>query len=222
MRLFAVLGVVALGTLPVVLSSAPDAFAQAAPRGAPRVWIRVEGAVQKVEGDSLTVRLPDGRRMVADISRMPRSERAALVAGERTALSGYTDQRAGRFVAMLVESETTAATPPSAGGPVAASASASMPAVGAFDERPWRLVHGRVDRIDADTLTLVTDAGRTVAVDLRGVEPANRAAVARGESVTAVGFHSGDLDYLDARFIHRDASESSGRRAEAPGPSRVR
>lgn len=214
-----VLRLVSLVTLAVVLSGPPEGRAQSAPVMAPRVWIQVDGTVEKVDGDRMTFKLEDGRRMVADISRMSQQERAALVAGGRSTLYGYTDQRAGRFVALLVQSETAAATR----GSTLPSGSPSMAAAGlALDTRLWRLVHGRVERIDVETLTLVTDAGFAVAVDLRGVEPANRAAVARGDGVTVVGFHSGDLGQVDARFIHRDASETAGRRAAATSAYRVR
>ncbi len=211
-----VLGLVALVTLAVVLSGPPEGRAQSAPVTVPRVWIQVDGTVEKVDGDRMTFKLEDGRRMVADISRMSRQERAALVAGGRATLYGYTDQRAGRFVALLVQSETAAAT----SGSTLPGASPSVAAAGglALDTRLWRLVHGRVERIDVETLTLVTDTGFAVAVDLRGVEPANRAAVAPGDGVTVVGFHSGDLGQVDARFIHRDASEIAGRRAAATSP----
>jgi hypothetical protein len=206
-------------TLPFLPSGAPDAFAQGASTLAPRVWIQVDGAVEKVQGDWMTFKLEDGRRMMTDVSRMSQQERGALVAGARTTLYGYTDQRIGRFVAYFLPVESaTASAPPSAGAAASTAAPSVVPAASP-DARPWRLVHGRVDRIDADTLTLVTDSGRAITVDLREVEPANRAAVDRDDDVTVVGFHSGDLERVDARFIHRDAT---GRRAEAPSASRTR
>ncbi|HSE93865.1 MAG TPA: hypothetical protein VLF19_11215 [Methylomirabilota bacterium] len=221
MRSIAALVVLAvLIALPVGRSAPPDAFAQAAPAAAPRVWMQVDGTVEKVEGDQMTFKLADGRRMVADISRMPGPDRTALVGGGGTTLYGYTDQQAGRFVALFLPVEPAAAAAP--GRPSVSPSSARFPVEPAGDERPWRIVHGRVDGIDSDTLTLITDAGRAVTVDLRGVEPANRAAVARDDDVTVVGFHSGDLDRLDARYIHRDASESADQRAAAPSPYRVR
>lgn len=202
----------ALLTLPFVPPGAPGAVAQAA--SAPeRVWIQLSGAVEKVQGDWMMFRLDDGRRVATDISSMSRGERALLVAGARTTLYGYTDQRIGRFVAFFLPVEP--AVPAAAPAPPASSPSST-------DTRPWRLVHGRVDRVDPDGLTLVTDAGRTINVDLRGVEAANRAAISRGDDVTVVGFHSGDLDQVDARFIHRDAVEAGGPRAEAPAATRVR
>src|SRR5262245_12961295 len=222
MRLIAVLSLTFLSsiTLPLAPWGPDPVLAQSVRAGAPRLWTQVNGTVEKVEGVRLRFKLQDGRRMVADISRMSPEARAAVVAGVRTTLYGYTDQQAGRFVALIVELESAAAAAPSADTSSAPSSASMAAAPGQpLDERPWRVVHGRVDRIDADTLTLVTDAGLVVTVDLRGVEPANRTAVGRDDSVTVVGFHSGDLEQLDARFIHRDASETGGRRASAPAPA---
>jgi len=196
----------------LLFTGAAGALAQAGrePGIAPRVWTQVEGTVERVDADRVTVKLPDGRRMTADITPMARAERTRLEPGLRTALYGYTDQRAGRFVAWFlpVEEPVAAASPPTAPASPLAAATPAAPVPG--DERPWRIVHGLVDRIDADTLTLLSDSGRAIAVDVRGVEPGNRAAVRRGEGVTVFGFHTGDLDRLDARFIHRDASERAG------------
>lgn len=216
------LALVALLTLSLVFSGPPGALAQQASVSAPRVWIQVNGAVEKVQDEQLTFKLDDGRRMVTDISRMSQQERAALIAGTQTTLYGYTDQQLGRFVTYFLPVESASATPTAAASAPASGASTPAVPAAATDDRPWRLVHGRVSGVDGDTLILITDAGRTITVDLRGVEPVNRAAIGRGDDVTVLGFHSGDLDQLDARFIHRDTTEADGRRAEAPAASRVR
>ncbi len=204
----------ALLALPFVPTGATGAVAQAA--SAPtRVWIQLSGAVEKVQGDWMMFKLDDGRRVATDISSMSSQERALLVAGARTTLYGYTDQRIGRFVAFFLPVESAPAAP-AASAPPASSPSA------AADTRPWRLVHGRVGRVDAEGLTLVTDSGRTINVDLRGVEASSRAAISGGDDVTVAGFHSGDFDQVDARFVHQDAIEAGGPRAEAQATTRVR
>jgi hypothetical protein len=189
--------------------TATAAAAQAS-RQPSRVWMQVDGTVEKVDGDWLTFKLDDGRRMVVDIMPMSVLERAGLVPGERTALIGYTDQRQGRFVAWFLPVAPETATAATASPSALPRTEGTAPAPRAVDPQAWRIAHGRVDGLDGTTLMVRTDEGLAIGADVSAVDPGMLRSVARGELVTVIGFPGSGPDRIAARYVHRDAAEVAG------------
>jgi hypothetical protein len=81
----------------------------------------------------------------------------------------------------------------------AAATSVSAQAVG-----NWQNVHGRVQAVQGDHLTLKADDGRTLDVDMKQVSPAVQGAMEPNLGVTVTGFPGKSADRFTARYILQD------------------
>lgn len=168
------------------------------------VWIQIDGVVEELDGDWLMFQLDDGRRLAVDVSPMGALERMELTPAVRTALIGYPDLRRARFVAWFSRPTAPTAIAPSAllGIEVprpAARTTATPPA--------WRIVHGRVDRLDGTTLMVRSDGGAKVLVDVADVDTDVLRTVSHGEPVTVIGLPGAGTDHVQGRYLHRDTAE---------------
>jgi preprotein translocase subunit YajC len=184
-----------------VVGQAPAASAPAATSGATQQWQDVHGRVVSVQGDTMTFRSDDGRTLTVDVKAVSPQIRQGLKPNESATIVGFPGSQANRFTAQYIQQDSS---DPSRGGSVAGQ----QPAGG-----QWQRVHGTVGTVSGNTLSLKTDDGRTVSVDMRQVDPGIRGALSAGEGVTVIGFYRGaDRKTLDARFIQQDAGAAASPR----------
>jgi preprotein translocase subunit YajC len=86
------------------------------------------------------------------------------------------------------------------------SATAEAPPSGA---REWQRVHGKVQSVSGNTVTVKTDDGRTLSVDASRVSNEIRGALTPDEGVTLIGFAGSDATKFRARYIQQDSSDPS-------------
>jgi outer membrane lipoprotein SlyB len=86
------------------------------------------------------------------------------------------------------------------------SATAEAPPSGT---REWQRVHGKVQSVSGNTVTVKTDDGRTLTVDASRVSNEIRGALTRDEGVTLIGFAGSDATKFRARYIQQDSSDPS-------------
>jgi Domain of unknown function (DUF4214) len=77
----------------------------------------------------------------------------------------------------------------------------------------WQRVHGQVQAVQGDRLTLKADDGRTIDVDIKQVSPAVRGAMEPNLGVTVTGFPGQSADRFTARYIVQD---NAGAAASVP------
>lgn len=163
---------------------------------------RIHGSVVGVQGNTLTFKTDDGRTLTVDVSKVDPAVRSALTPNEKATIIGAPGQ-ANRFTAQYVQQDSS---DPSRGGAVVGQS-------GATTDQAWQRIHGTVASVSGNTLTLKTDAGQTLDVDMAQVDPGIRSALTTGEGVTVIGLYRGaDKKTVDARFIQQD----SGRGAASP------
>ena len=85
----------------------------------------------------------------------------------------------------------------------------------------WQNVHGQVQAVHGDRLTLKADDGRIIEVDIREVSPSVRAAMEPNLRVTVSGFPVTSHERFTARYIVQDNAGAAPPVAAAPGPSAV-
>jgi preprotein translocase subunit YajC len=73
----------------------------------------------------------------------------------------------------------------------------------------WQRIHGKVQSVSGNTVTVKADDGRTVTVDASQVDAGIRGALTAGEGVTLIGFKGSDANKFTARYIQQDSSDPS-------------
>jgi hypothetical protein len=76
---------------------------------------------------------------------------------------------------------------------------------GPLDEKTWQRIRGTVQRVDKNKLSLATDDGRLLDVDIKQVGESMRRSLTPGETVTVVGFYRRNPTTVVARFVQKDA-----------------
>jgi len=131
--------------------------------------------LQSVSGSEATGRTTDGRTLALDIASLP--EVARPTANQPATIVYETRPGAGRATALWLTPDTT--TQPSASVPTSGS-------LGAYQR-----IHGYVESIGVSSLTLKTDSGQSLPVDVSGLTPQQIAATRPGDVVTVVGQMAG-------------------------------
>src|SRR5205085_2842232 len=83
------------------------------------------------------------------------------------------------------------------------SATAEAPPSGT---REWQRVHGKVQSVSGNSVTVKTDDGRSLSVDRKEVGEGVRQSLSTGEKVTGIGFYRGNNNRVDARYVQKDSS----------------
>ena len=109
----------------------------------------------------------------------------------------------GRFVALacLAMIATSPAAVDAGPGGKDQSPSASP---GPVDEKTWQRIRGTVQSVGGSKLSLRTDDGRILDVDIKQVGESMRRSIAAGEMITVVGFYRRNLSTIVARFVQKD------------------
>jgi hypothetical protein len=193
------------------------AIAPAAP-AAPGDPVALRGTLAwppSLDGEPFAVvRGDDGRLVYADLSAAQRQGR--ITAGDRISLLGVEGGKAHEVAAVAIGPGDAVLASMPAVGPMATPAGPSAPdtpappAAPAVEERPSVRLEGTLLSIAERAITVRTDAGRTVDIDvsklgtnvLRGVTP--------GERVTVFAVTEPDQTLSAVGFIH------SARRSSSP------
>jgi ribosome maturation factor RimP len=161
---------------------------------------RIHGSVVGVQGNTLTFKTDDGRTLTVDVSKVDPAVRSALTPNETATIIGTPGSQANQFTARYVQQDSS---DPSRGGTVAGQ-------TGAASDQDWQRIHGTIGSVSGNTLTLKTDGGQTLNVDMAQVDPGIRSALTTGQGVTVIGFYRGaDKKTVDARFIQQDSSRGA-------------
>lgn len=179
-----------------VAGQAPPASGTAAPSSAAtQAWQDVHGTVVSVQGDTMTFKTDDGRTLTVDVKAVSPHVRQALKPSEGATLIGFAGTQPSQFTAQFIQQDSS---DPSRGGTVVGQ----KPAAG-----QWQRIHGTIGSVSGNTLTLKTDAGQNITVDVGQVDAGIRSGLTAGEGVTVIGFYRGaDQRTVDARFIQQDSS----------------
>jgi preprotein translocase subunit YajC len=162
-----------------------------------RSWQRVPGTVQSVSGNTVTVKTDDGRTVTAHAGQVSAEIRGNLAKDDRVTLIGFPGSRPDHFQARYIQKDAAA-------GAAASQTPSALP--GAVDEKAWQRIHGTVSSVSGTTLSLKTDDGRNLNVDIKEVGEPVRQSLASGEKVTVIGFYRGDQNTVAARFVQKDSS----------------
>jgi hypothetical protein len=84
----------------------------------------------------------------------------------------------------------------------------------------WQKLHGQVQSVQGPQITVKTDDGRLVNVDMSQVSQTVQGAMAPNAAVTITGFPGTTADRFTARYIEQDAQQPSAAVAAA-GPNAV-
>jgi hypothetical protein len=175
-----------------------------------RQWQRIHGRVQSVQGSQLTFRADDGRTLNVDMSQVQQPVQQALTQNEGATLIGFAGAQPNMFTARYIQQDSS---DPTRGGrivgktegqPVAPPAARQAP--GKTDEQGWQRIHGTVQSVKGETLTLRTDDNKTLTVDVKQVSDNVVRALAPGEGVTVIGHYRGDSNHVTAQYIQQDSS----------------
>jgi hypothetical protein len=146
----------------------------------------IPGTVQSVEGElkQITFKTDDGRVLKVDVSRVDDATRRSLTAGQKINVIGRS-YAPDRVTALDLDR----------GGATSSSAR-------------WLRIHGQVQSREGELkqVTLKTDDGKILKVDVSQVNPAVVAALTPGESVTVIAEPSGSQERVAARYIQQDSS----------------
>ena len=181
----------------------------AAPSGT-RGWQRVHGKVQSVNGNTVTLKTDDGRTLTVDASQVSGEIRGALTADAGVTLIGFAGSDATKFTARYIQQDSS---DPSRGG----TAVGQTPTPAAADGKSWQRVHGKVQSVSGNTVTVKADDGRTLSVDAAQVSAEIRGALKPDAGVTLVGFAGDQPTRFTARYIEQDSSAGAAPSA-LPGP----
>jgi hypothetical protein len=100
---------------------------------------------------------------------------------------------------------------PSRGGKVVGQAPpASTPAASPaakVDEKAWQRIHGTVQSVQGENVTVKADDGRVLKVHASKVSPDIRKSLTAGEGVTVIGFYRGHDRNVFAEYIQKDSSQ---------------
>jgi hypothetical protein len=149
--------------------------------GRQALYQTTRGTVQSVTGSEATLRTDDGRTMTLDISSLPA---AARPTANQPATIVYEGSRgSARATALWLEPDSSAsATQPSASVPTGAASGT---------QSGYQRIHGYIESIGVSTLTLKTDSGQTLPVDISGLSPQQLASTRPGDVVSVVGQMTG-------------------------------
>jgi uncharacterized protein DUF5666 len=167
----------------------------------------VHGTIVGLHGSSLTLRSDDGRTIRVDVTGVDRAMRASLAVGEQVTVSGDPGD-GGQLAARYVQDDSS---DPTRGGKLG-----GLPGP---QDRSWERVRGTVTGVTGTTLTLGSDDGRTLTVDIVRVDGKVRATLAKGERVTVAGLRAADRSHFTAHYILK---ESAGEAASPPEPGGIR
>ena len=179
--------------------------------GAADDWQRVHGKVQSVSGNTVTFKADDGRMLTVDAAQVSSEIRGALTPDEGVTLIGKAGAQPNQFSAQYIQQDSS---DPSRGGTVA-----GQPAPPATD-RSWQRIHGKVQSVSGNTVTVKTDDGRTLTVHAGQVSADIRGGLAKDDAVTLIGFPGTRTDHFVARYIQKDSSAgaAAGAPSASPGP----
>lgn len=189
----------------VVAGSTGAALAQASSTPAAPQSQKVHGSVVSVQGSTMTFKTDDGRTLTVDMKAVSPQVQQALKANESATLIGFAGTQPNQFTAQFVQQDSS---DPSRGGTVVGQASTPT-------DKAWQRVHGTVGTMSGNTLSLKTDDGQTVNVDMAQVDAGIRGNLSAGDPVTVIGFYrlddkkNVDKKRLDARFIQKDSSAAA-------------
>ena len=178
------------------------------PAPAAQQWQDVHGSVVSVQGSTMTFKADDGRTLTVDTKAVSPQVLQALKANEGATLIGFAGSQPNQFTAQFVQQDSS---DPSRGGTVVGQTPTAT-------DKTWQRVHGTVGTVSGNTLSLKTDDGQTVNVDMAQVDAGIRGNVKAGDPVTVIGFYrldaqkNVDKKQLDARFIQKDASAAASPR----------
>jgi hypothetical protein len=176
-------------------------------------WQKIHGNVVSTSGSTMQFKADDGRTLTVDMSKVGPNVQQALAANEGATLIGFAGTQPNQFTAQFIQQDSS---DPSRGGKVVgkapaapAPAASTAPAAAAkpADDKAWQRVHGKIGSVAGNTLTLRTDDGQTVNVDLSKVDAGIKKGLTAGEGVTVIGFYrTADKKNIDAQFIQQDSS----------------
>jgi hypothetical protein len=89
----------------------------------------------------------------------------------------------------------------------AALLAAGAAAAGAADE--WQRIHGQVQAVTGDMVTLKADDGRTLTVDAKQVSSDLRKGLSQNEGVTVIGRAGASANQFIAEYLQKDSSDPS-------------
>jgi cold shock CspA family protein len=164
----------------------------------------VTGTVTLVNEDSQVVRIqPDGggQDLPIIVKGLDDSTWRSLKKGDRVTARVH-DTNKGRFV----------------------QAESIRLARGAATGGDWQRIHGVVQNVQGSTLTLRTDDGRRLTVDMTQVGREIRQALQPGEGVTVIGHEFTGANRLRAQYIQQDSSagvQGSASPSASPSTSSV-
>jgi preprotein translocase subunit YajC len=176
--------------------------------GAADDWQRVHGKVQSVSGNTVTFKADDGRVLTVDAAQVSAEIRGALTPNEGVTLIGHAGASGNQFIAQYIQQD---ASDPARGGTIV-----GQPAPPATD-RSWQRVHGKVQSVSGNRVTVKTDDGRTLTVHAGQVSADIRGNLTKDDGVTLIGFPGSRTDHFVARYIQKDSS--AGAAASAPSAS---
>ena len=169
-------------------AQAPVAASMEADTGAPRSFRTVTGAVESLSGDRIQFRTGEGFVIPVDLAQIV-GPKPSFIPGEVATLT-YEMSGQNPIVAVWIESHDTAgAASPATSGPSGVKA-------GGYER-----IHGFVESIGVRSLTLKTDDGRTMLVDM-GKSRGSIGDLRPGDLVNVVGRSTGDR--FAAELIQKD------------------
>jgi preprotein translocase subunit YajC len=92
---------------------------------------------------------------------------------------------------------------------IALSCLLALAGTGASAADEWQRIHGKVQSVSGNTVTVRADDGRTLTVDAAQVDASIRGALTKDEGVTLIGFKGSDANKFTARYIQQDSSDAS-------------
>ena len=175
--------------------------------GAADDWQRIHGKVQSVSGNTVTVKADDGRVLTVDAAQVSADIRGALAPDAGVTLIGKAGAQSNQFTAQYIQQD---ASDPLRGGTIVGQ---TPPAV---TDRSWQRVHGTVQSVSGNTVTVKTDDGRTLTAHAGQVSAEIRGSLAKDDGVTLIGFPGSRTDHFDARYIQKDSATGAAGGASAP------
>ena len=183
-------------TLGLILFVVCVAFAAAA---AAQTSQNVHGTVQSVQGSQLTVKADDGRVLTVDMTAVGQNIQQAMAPGMGVTITGSAGANATQMTAQYIQQDSS---DPSRGGTVVGQPAAPA----AQPSGDWQKVHGTVQSVSGNTLTLKADDGRVLTVDMNAVGQNIQQAMTQGMGVTLSGFAGASANQFTAQYIQQDSS----------------
>jgi hypothetical protein len=163
--------------------------------GTQQGWQNIHGRVVAVNGSTMIMHADDNRRLTVDMSKVGSEIQQNLKRGDRISVAA-TEVSGLNVKAEFIQKDSSAGVQPSA-----------SPATTPVDEKNWQRIHGKVSAVNGAQLTMKTDDGRDVTVDMKEVNDAVQKALTPGEGITVAGFFKGDDKHVNAKFIQQDSSK---------------